>query len=80
MFEGCFIATACYGDYNSKEVLLLREFRDIKLLSTFFGRIFVKFYYLVSPFLASIISKSDFMKKIVRQILLDPILNYLTKR
>ena len=33
---GCFIATACYGDYNAPEVLALRYFRDNTLLKNFF--------------------------------------------
>ena len=29
--DACFIATACYGNYNAPEVLALRQFRDEKL-------------------------------------------------
>jgi hypothetical protein len=59
---GCFIATACYGNYDAPEVLVLRQYRDDKLLKTFFGKVFVKFYYSVSPFFATLISKSDTLK------------------
>jgi len=78
--EGCFIATACYGDYGSEEVLILRQFRDEKLLKTFLGKAFVQFYYSVSPFFTTVISKSDLLKKIVRQYLLEPIVTKLQRK
>jgi len=74
---GCFVATACYGDYDAPEVLVLRQFRDDKLLQSFYGKVFVKFYYSVSPFFATLISKSDFLKKSVRQYFLEPIIRKL---
>jgi hypothetical protein len=76
---GCFVATACYGDYDAPEVMVLRHFRDDKLLKTFFGKVFVKLYYSVSPFFATLISKSDILKKSVRQYFLQPIINKLQK-
>ena len=77
--EGCFIATACYGDYDNPEVMVLRKFRDEKLLQYFIGRQFVTFYYWVSPLLAILISKSALLKKIVRQYFLKPILKQLQR-
>lgn len=68
--EGCFIATACYGDYNSNEVLLLRNYRDNVLMQNSFGRLFVKFYYFVSPTLANAIAKSDKTKSFIRNYIL----------
>ena len=47
----CYIATFVYGSYDSSEVLILRKFRDEKLLTNHFGKIFVKVYYKTSPFL-----------------------------
>ncbi len=78
--RGCFIATACYENYNSPEVLVLRQFRDDKLLKTSFGKVFVKFYYSVSPFFATIISKSELLKKSVRQYFLEPIVAKLQRQ
>ena len=49
--SNCFIATACYRDLYSPEVILLRKFRDEILSKHFFGRIFIKFYYSTSPFI-----------------------------
>ncbi|MBL0182502.1 MAG: hypothetical protein IPP96_09440 [Chitinophagaceae bacterium] len=62
--EGCFIATAVYENYNAPEVILLREFRDNTLLSSLGGRTIVNLYYRISPFIASIISKSQWLKKL----------------
>lgn len=78
--EGCFIATVCYDDYNSREVMVLRQFRDNKLLKSFVGTFFVKFYYCISPKLASLISKSNTVKGILRKYILEPIISRLEKQ
>lgn len=78
VFKGaCFVATACYGNYNAPEVIVLRKFRDDILLKSFFGRMFVKFYYSISPFFATLISNSDTLRNTVRQYLLEPIIRKL---
>lgn len=76
---GCFVATACYGDYNSLEVLLLRQYRDEKLLPNNFGFYFVKLYYMLSPPIAKQLEKSDSLKKNVRQYFLKPLVNKIAK-
>ncbi len=48
--SNCFIATACYRDLYSPEVILLRKFRDDVLYKNFIGRIFIRTYYFTSPF------------------------------
>jgi RNA polymerase subunit RPABC4/transcription elongation factor Spt4 len=78
--SGCFIATACYGDYNAPEVLILRQYRDDKLLKSFFGKYFVKLYYLISPYIASLIAKSERLKKSVRHYFLAPIVSKLMQK
>ena len=77
--SGCFIATACYGDYNSMEVRAFRRFRDDVLLKSYLGRLFVSLYYLLSPPIADLISKSDKSKRIIRKVFLAPILNLIRK-
>lgn len=47
--QSCYIATMVYGSYNAPEVLVLRRFRDEKLMKNTFGRSFVAFYYAASP-------------------------------
>jgi len=75
---GCFIATATYGDYNSPEVLFLRNFRDQSLTQTIWGRTFIRTYYAVSPPLARTIARSDTLREIVRRLFLKPLITLLT--
>jgi tetratricopeptide (TPR) repeat protein len=72
--SGCFVATACFGDYNAPEVFVLRQYRDNTLLPTYWGRFFVKFYYFVSPPIARQIEKSEKVKLFIRRHLLNPII------
>lgn len=46
---GCYIATAVYGSYDCPEVWTLRRFRDLFLAERWYGRMFIKLYYAVSP-------------------------------
>ena len=46
---GCYVATAVYGSYDCPEVWTLRRFRDNVLAETWYGRLFIRFYYAVSP-------------------------------
>jgi hypothetical protein len=62
----CFIATAAYGSRMADEVNILRDFRDHVLLTNSIGKVFVKFYYKVSPPLADFISKHDSLRAIAR--------------
>lgn len=47
--NGCYIATCVYGSYDCPEVWTLRRFRDYTLDKTWYGRLFVKCYYSISP-------------------------------
>ncbi|MEA1983736.1 MAG: CFI-box-CTERM domain-containing protein, partial [Campylobacterota bacterium] len=68
--EGCFIATAAYGNYFQKHVKVLRDFRDNYLLTNELGREFVKFYYTHSPAIASDMADSPNAKAVVRAMLM----------
>jgi hypothetical protein len=68
--SGCFIATATFGNYNSPEVIFLREWRDKILMESIIGRLFIQSYYKVSPFIAPIISKNNNLKKISKFLLI----------
>jgi ribosomal protein L7/L12 len=73
--SGCFIATSCFGDYNSPEVIKFRLFRDQVLQKSLFGKMFISTYYTFSPYLVRMMDKSDFLKYTVRQYILHPLLN-----
>ena len=47
--SGCYIATAVYGAYDCPEVWTLRRFRDYSLGKSWYGRLFIKMYYAISP-------------------------------
>jgi|GEM_PF-3741412 len=65
-FASCFIATAAYESSFAPEVEVLREFRDIYLLSSPVGMIFVDFYYTLSPPIAQVIAKSEELRMLTR--------------
>ncbi len=71
----CFIATAAFGSYLHPYVGLLRDFRDIFLLTNKAGQAFVQWYYRVSPPLAARIADSATLKTAVR-IMLLPVVGF----
>lgn len=77
--EGCYIATAVYGDYDAEEVLVLRKFRDKFLQKYFLGRSFIKLYYVVSPTLAKKLKSEFTITKVIKK-LLDKFVCYLRKK
>lgn len=72
--SGCFIATAVYNNPNAPEILVLKKIRDEHLLTNLLGKVFVKIYYKISPFLVDHISKSVLLKKILRLYFFNPII------
>lgn len=64
--EGCFIATAAYGTPMSKEIDVLRKFRDSYLKTRVWGRFFINVYYTFSPPIAGLIGRSVILRKVVR--------------
>ena len=70
---GCFIATAAYGTSTAEEIDTLREFRDAVLLPNRAGAAFVSLYYRVSPPIAEVISRNDFLRAAVRSGFVDPL-------
>ncbi len=63
---GCFIATAAYGSYLAPEVKILRQFRDEYLITNTIGKIFVEFYYSVSPPIAAYIARHEGLRLLAR--------------
>lgn len=70
--EGCYIATLCYNDYNSKQVIVYRKFRDKILLKNRFGKCFVKKYYLYSPILVEKMKNKFMLQRLIKIIFLNP--------
>jgi hypothetical protein len=79
-YTKCFIATACYGDYNHPDVLVLRKFRDYFLDRFWFGRCLIRFYYLISPSLAAQLVHRKNAKRLVRSLVIQPIISMLPEK
>ena len=75
----CFVATACYGDYDHPDVIAFRRFRDERLLATRAGTRFVRIYYAVSPRLAQRIGNCDWLSRAIRRGLLEPLVRWLSR-
>jgi DNA polymerase-3 subunit epsilon len=67
--DGCYIATLVYGSHLKNEVILLRQFRDLKLKKTVYGRLFVKIYYAISPSLVEHCRNKPFVNKVLKYTL-----------
>lgn len=66
---GCFVATAAYGSALSKQVEILRKFRDIYLLQYSAGQKLVGFYYRTGKPVATYIESHPWLKGPARVIL-----------
>ena len=74
--QGCYIATCVYGSYDCPEVWVLRRFRDRSLRSSWYGRVFIKIYYLFSPLLVDLFGKRKIFRFMLRRKL-DKLVNRL---
>lgn len=66
----CFIATSAFGDADHPAVKVLREFRDRFLLTSGYGRMFVRQYYKYGPYLADLIRNKYWVCLLVQALLL----------
>ena len=64
--SACYIATAVYGSYDCPEVWTLRRFRDDVLGQSWYGRLFIKAYYAVSPTVLRIFGNADWFQNFWR--------------
>ena len=71
--EGCFIATACYGDADHNKVLILRTFRDSTMRKFKAGRKLIELYVAVSPAIAHWLRKKETVSATIRILFLNPI-------
>ncbi|WP_460739390.1 RCC1 domain-containing protein [Nocardioides ginkgobilobae] len=77
--EGCYIATAVYGDYEAPAVVVLRRFRDESLASSAAGRAFIRIYYRLSPALAQLLGSGTPLTRGARRSL-DFLVKLLDRR
>ena len=77
--KGCYIATACYDSPYALEIIQLSSFRDQFLAKNMAGRLFVKFYYWVSPTLAKTISQNSLLRRITLHTVVKPAL-FITQK
>jgi hypothetical protein len=68
----CFIATAVTGSAESKEVVILKRFRDEILMENWLGILLIELYYLVSPAIASLLRGNATLKKVFYKGLVKP--------
>lgn len=61
---GCYVATCVYGSYDCPQVWTLRRYRDDTLGSTWYGRMFIRTYYAISPTLVKWFGKTNWFKKL----------------
>lgn len=61
--NGCYIATCVYGSYDCPQVWTLRRFRDYTLDETWYGRLFIKCYYAISPILVRWFGNTKWFRK-----------------
>lgn len=60
---GCYVATAVYGSYDCPEVWTLRRFRDFRLAKCWYGKIFIKIYYAISPILVEYLGEKHWFRQ-----------------
>lgn len=75
--DGCYIATVCYGNEFSPEVLALKKYRDTILSKQWYGRLFIHAYYLLSPWIAKKLKNKSALNSFIRRIILDRIVQKL---
>ena len=64
--KGCYVATAVYGSYDCPQVWTLRRYRDYTLAETWYGRLFIRTYYAISPTLVKWFGHTKWFKKMWR--------------
>ena len=72
--EKCFITTVTYGTVMQNDVIQLQRFRDQVLLKSLLGKLFVSTYYFLSPPIAKLVSGKNFLHKVIKTIVIIPIL------
>ena len=64
--SGCYVATCVYGSYDCPEVWTLRRYRDTTLAASWYGRLFIKIYYAISPTLVRLFGKQKWFHRLFK--------------
>jgi ribosomal protein S8E len=78
--SSCFVVTATMNDPNHPIVNDYRLYRDKYLLNNEAGLNFIKFYYRVGPYFASLINNSETLRKISFNALIKPLHKLIQKK
>ncbi|MGB2842822.1 MAG: CFI-box-CTERM domain-containing protein [Halobacteriota archaeon] len=80
--SGCFISTALYQASKdpSKELFLLRSFRDNVMNKNKMGRILVRYYYKIAPPIADYLCNARLMGHIIKALFIDSSVRLIEKR
>ncbi len=65
--KGCYVATSIYGSYDCPNVWTLRRYRDYTLAKTWYGRLFIKTYYFISPTIVKYFGETKLFKNIFKK-------------
>ena len=65
--KGCYIATCIYGSYDCPPVWTLRRYRDNILSQTWYGYLFIKFYYFTSPYIVKMFGNNKVFKMLIEK-------------
>lgn len=78
--NSCYIATMVYNDINHPNVERLRNFRDEVLLLNTFGKIFVKYYYKISPWVVEKFGRYKLLHIVAKSIIEKIILKHIKSK
>lgn len=77
--KGCYIATCVYGSYDCPQVWTLRRYRDDVLDGTWYGRLFIKCYYVISPVLVKRFGETKWFRSLGK-LFLDRLVSNLRNK
>lgn len=66
---GCYVATCVYGSYDCPQVWVLRRYRDNYLDERWWGRLFIRLYYFISPKIIKLFGKTRWFRTLNKSIL-----------
>ena len=66
---GCYVATCVYGSYDCPQVRTLRRYRDARLSKSWFGRLFIKGYYVVSPKIVELFGNTKWFNGLFKPVI-----------